>query len=115
MAHVPPMQQTSGAGPAAPAPMGETLGVGGPERLALRQHALGLMEQGQWREAVAVVRGLLAMGDLHPADPLLLARCFTGMGQPQAAQRAVEHARQIHAALGLTFPEELAQEVAPCR
>lgn len=80
--------------------------------LSLRRQALALLEAGKWQRAIDVVLGLVALGNIHPADPAILARCYMELGQTEMARVCGEHADAMIEALGLVN-EPTASESAP--
>lgn len=81
--------------------LAEGLGLAPENILSLRRQALALLEAGKWQRAIDVVLGLVALGNVHPADPGILARCYTELGQPELARACAEHADALIEALGL--------------
>lgn len=92
--------------------LAEGLGLTPENISSLRRQALALVEAGKWQRAIDVVLGLVAMGNVHPADPAILARCYTELGQPELARTCAEHADAMFDALGLT-KEATSNEPAP--
>lgn len=70
----------------------------------LRRQALALYETAHYDRAIKVVLGLVALGSVHPADPLLLSRCYEKLGNVDAARQCEEHAERMMSALGIEIP-----------
>jgi hypothetical protein len=51
------------------------LGLGAEWFHDAREHAITLYGEGRWEACVAIVRGLVALGNESPVDPILLERC----------------------------------------
>lgn len=81
--------------------LADGLGLEPENILSLRRQALALLEAGKWQRAIDVVLGLVALGNVHPADPAILARCYEELGQPELARACAEHADAMVEALGL--------------
>lgn len=84
----------------------------GPELVDdLRRQAHALMCAGHWQRCVDVTLALVAMGSVHPADPVMLSTCYKALGMADAARACQDHADQMMAAMGLELPIELDEEV----
>lgn len=70
----------------------------------LRGHALALLRTGQWQRAIDVVLGAVALGTVHPADALMLARAYRGLGKNEVAARCESVARGLLEGLGIEVP-----------
>ena|SRR5687767_12516765 len=57
----------------------------------LRRQAIALHQAGKFEACIEVVLGLAALGSVHPVDPLLLARCYTALGDVRNAEICTEH------------------------
>ena len=79
---------------------------------SLRRQATALLAAGKWQRAIDVVLALVALGSVHPADPLLLARAYRELGMHTAAAACLDHGVQILDAMGLELPPELEEEEA---
>jgi len=71
----------------------------------LRRQAVALAETGKWQACIDVILGLSALGNVHPADPPLLARCYDALGQPENAHACLEHAIRLSEATGVVAPD----------
>lgn len=78
----------------------------------LRRQAHALMCAGHYQRCVDVTLALVAMGSVHPADPVMLTTCYKALGMDEAARACQEHADQMMAAMGIELPVELDEEVA---
>ena len=67
----------------------------------LRRQAHALLSQGQWQKAIDVVLGLVALGSVHPADPMMLEHCYRALGMEGAANQCRDHAQRMMHAMGL--------------
>jgi hypothetical protein len=65
----------------------------------LRRQAVALYSGGKYDACIEVVLGLAALGNVHPVDPLLLARCYTALGDVQNARLCTEHYERMMSAL----------------
>lgn len=84
----------------------------GPELVDdLRRQALALMSAGHFQRCIDVTLALVAMGSVHPADPIMLATCYRGLGMEEAARHCEQHGEEIMAAMGIELPVELDEEV----
>ncbi|MCK6548588.1 CDC27 family protein [Myxococcota bacterium] len=84
--------------------LAEALGVSDELIDGMRRQALALYESGKYQNAVQVVLGLVAMGRVHPADPLLLARCYEKLGKLEAAAECNAHGERLLSAMGIEIP-----------
>jgi hypothetical protein len=87
--------------------LAEGLSVGEEAITALRRQALALMKTGKWSRAADVVLGVSALGSVHPADALILARCDRALGEEH---RAGQIARRLMRAMEIDR-EELALDL----
>jgi hypothetical protein len=78
---------------------------------SLRRQAHALMTAGRWQRCIDVTLALVAMGSVHPADPLMLAHCYRALGMPEAADQCQAHGDRMMQAMGLELPPELDEEV----
>ena len=76
----------------------------------LRRQAHALMCAGHYQRCVDVVLALVAMGSVHPADPMMLAACYRGLGMESAARACEAHGERMMLAMGLEVPTELDEE-----
>jgi hypothetical protein len=90
----------------------EALGVSEEALSGLRRQAIALHEAGKHDRAIKIVLGLVALGRVHPVDPILLARCYAAIGNREAAAECSSHAKRMlealdidAKALGLTLPD----------
>ena len=77
---------------------------------SLRRQAHALMTAGRWQRCIDVVLALVAMGSVHPADPLMLAHCYRALGMAAAAEQCQAHGDRMMQAMGLELPEALEEE-----
>lgn len=84
--------------------LADGLGVGDELISGLRRQALALYESGRFDRAIKVVLGVVALGRIHPADPLLLARCYDKLGNIAAARECEDHANRMMQAMGIEIP-----------
>jgi hypothetical protein len=66
----------------------------------LRRQAVALYGGGKYDACIEVVLGLAALGNVHPVDPLLLARCYTALGDVANAELCTDHYERMMRALG---------------
>ena len=66
----------------------------------LRRQAIALHQAGKFEACIDVVLGLAALGSVHPVDPLLLARCYTAIGDVRNAEICSEHYQRMMNAAG---------------
>jgi hypothetical protein len=67
---------------------------------ALRRQAIALLQAGKFEACIDVVLGLAGLGTVHPVDALLLARCYTAIGDVQNAQLCTEHYERMMVEVG---------------
>ncbi len=72
----------------------------------LRRQALALYQSGKWERCIKVVLGIVALGSVHPADPVLLARSYEKLGMLEAAAECDRHAERMMSALGIELRKE---------
>jgi hypothetical protein len=80
------------------------LGIDDDVLQGLRRQALALYESGKFERCIKVVLGVVALGSVHPADPVLLARAYEKLGMHEAAAECDRHAERIMSALGIEVP-----------
>jgi hypothetical protein len=78
----------------------EALHLGDEAARDLRRQAIALYQAGKLEACIDVVLGLAALGSVHPIDPLLLARCYTAMGDVTNAEICTEHYHRLAKAFG---------------
>ena len=61
----------------------------------MRRQAVALYGAGKWDACVKLVLGVVALGSVHPADALLLAKCYTELGNRNAAEQCTAHYEQM--------------------
>jgi hypothetical protein len=66
----------------------------------LRRQAIALYGGGKYEACIDVVLGLSALESVHPVDPLLLARCYTKLGDVMNAEISTQHYERMMRALG---------------
>jgi hypothetical protein len=76
----------------------DALGLDGADDL--RRQAVALYGSGRFDACIEVVLGLAALGNVHPVDPLLLARCYTALGDVANAELCADHYERMMRALG---------------
>src|SRR5215470_3687449 len=62
----------------------KALGVDDQLLLALRRQAFALYQSGKWERCIKIVLGVVALGSVHPADAVLLARSYEQLGLHEA-------------------------------
>ena len=62
----------------------------------MRRQALALMESGKWVRSIDVVLGVSALGNVHPADALILEHCYRGRGERDDGVGKVERTHGAH-------------------
>ena len=67
----------------------------------LRRQALALFETRRWQQCIDVLRGLAALGQVHPADILMMAGSLEAIGKKEQAHVLHVHADRMLAALGV--------------
>jgi hypothetical protein len=83
----------------------EALGIDDEMLDGLRRQALALYQAGKWERCIKVVLGLVALGSVHPADPVLLARSYEKLGMHDAAAQCDLHAERMMKELGVEVPQ----------
>lgn len=76
----------------------------------LRRQAHALMCAGHFQRCIDVCLALVAMGNVHPADALMLAQCYRALGMGQAAEQCQQHGDHMLQAMGIELPTELGEE-----
>lgn len=84
--------------------LAEGLGVDRELIEGLRRQAVALFETGKWDRCVQVVLGVVALGSVHPADAIMLSRCYDRLGRPAAADACRDHAERMMSAMGIEVP-----------
>lgn len=79
--------------------LGAALGVSPEWTADLRRQGIALLEVGRWAEAIDVFTGLLALGELHPADARGLALAHRALGHLEQAELLQTQAAALEAAL----------------
>lgn len=82
----------------------EGLGVTPAMARDLRRQALALFQTRRWQQCVDVLAGLAALGQVHPADAIMLAECARELGKPDQARALHLHADLLCEELGLPPP-----------
>ncbi len=72
----------------------------------MRRRALELLQRSQWKRSQRLLFGLVALGEAHPADALMLARCYRGLGDLPRARLCEQHAVRLMNALGIAVKPE---------
>ena len=85
--------------------LGAVLNVSREAREALRDRALQLYVERRFEDCITVLRGLAALGDVHPADAMLLSRCLALTGDKELARAAADSASRLLEGMGLIIPE----------
>jgi hypothetical protein len=86
--------------------LSEVLGVNPAAREALRDRALELFAERKFDSCLVVLRGLAALGEVHPVDAMLLSRCLAAAKKTELAHAAHESAKRLLDGLGLMIPAE---------
>lgn len=84
--------------------LSEALGITPEIAKDLRRQALALFETRRWRQCEDVLSGLAALGQVHPADAIMLARCAAELGRADEARAFQQHADRLFDALGIAAP-----------
>ena len=92
--------------PTSPTPLTQKLGITPEACEALRDRALALFQERKLSDCLSVLRGLAAVGNVHPVDGLLMARCLSARGEHELAREAERSALELMAAMGLSLSEE---------
>ena len=85
--------------------LGAVLNVSPEAREALRDRALQLYVERRFDDCLVVLRGLAALGDVHPADAMLMSRCLALTGDKELARAAADSASRLLEGMGLIIPE----------
>jgi hypothetical protein len=80
--------------------LSEALALSDETATDLRRQAIALHQAGKFEACIDVVLGLAALGNVHPVDPLLLARCYTAVGDVRNAEICTEHYERMTKARG---------------
>jgi hypothetical protein len=83
--------------------LASAVGLSAEQTQSLRREGVKLLEGKHWERARDVVLGLIALGEVHPADPLILAVAYQALGLEPEARACLEHARRLHEGFGLAF------------
>ncbi len=82
-------------------PLAHGLGVTPAMALDLRRQALALYQTRRWQQCIDVLRGLAALGQVHPADVLMMAGSLEALGKKEQAHVLHVHADRLLASLGV--------------
>lgn len=79
----------------------EALGLSEATIEDMRRQAIALYGSAKYEACIEVVLGISALGSVHPVDPLLLARCYTALGDVANAELCAAHYERLSEAFGL--------------
>jgi hypothetical protein len=82
-------------------PLAAGLGVTPAMALDLRRQALALYQMRRWQQCIDVLRGLAALGQVHPADVLMMAGSLEALGKKEQAHVLNVHADRLLASMGV--------------
>jgi hypothetical protein len=79
--------------------LGAAIAIGPSTYEGLRSQARALFDAGLLERARDVLLGISALGEVHPADLVLLAAAYRGLGEPATADQLEATASALIAAL----------------
>ena len=77
----------------------------------LRRQAHALLSAGHYQRTIDVVLAIVALGSVHPADPLMLADAYRALGMREAADQCQQHADLMLDAMGVHVPMVRAEDL----
>lgn len=77
----------------------------------LRRQAHALLSAGHHQRTIDLVLAIVALGSVHPADPLMLADAYRALGMRAAADACQQHADLLLDAMGVDVPMVRAEDL----